>query len=243
MTQRDDVHPRGISASSGNSATSGLAREARPGRGATTEDGASVRQRLLEQALALICQRGFNGFSYRDLAERVGVKTSSIHYYFPTKEDLALEAVNEYTARIARHIASIDTALPIRQQAEQYLEPWRSGCKAEQVCLAGMLAAESESLPAAVHAALQGFHRLNEEWLAGLLERAAEQVGELPEGTTAQALAQVLFGALQNGLVSARLFRQTDRVEPAAGLLLAAVSRHGRQHAGDVPLEPEAVAA
>ncbi|TWG85434.1 TetR family transcriptional regulator [Cupriavidus gilardii J11] len=236
MTEHDDVHPRGIpAASSATAATSASSREARPVRNAATDDGVSVRQRLLDQALALICKRGFNGFSYRDLAERVGVKTSSIHYYFPTKEDLALEAVNEYSARIARHIASIDTALPIREQAEQYLAPWRSGCKAEQVCLAGMLAAESESLPPSVHAALQGFHRLNEEWLAGLLERAAAEVGDLPEGTTAEALAKVLFGALQNGLVSARLFGQTDRVEPAAGLLLAAVSRHGQQLAASVP--------
>ncbi len=46
----------------------------------------------------LIRTRGCNGFSYRDLAEHVGVKTSSIHYYFPGKDDLLYEAV-EPTAR------------------------------------------------------------------------------------------------------------------------------------------------
>jgi TetR/AcrR family transcriptional repressor of nem operon len=39
-----------------------------------------VREQLLEHTLILIRQRGCNGFSYRDLAELVGVKTSSIHY-------------------------------------------------------------------------------------------------------------------------------------------------------------------
>lgn len=45
----------------------------------------SVRDQLLEHTLVLVRQRGFNGFSYRDLAERVGVKTSSIHYHFPSR--------------------------------------------------------------------------------------------------------------------------------------------------------------
>ncbi len=69
----------------------------------------SVREQLIEHALVLIRRRGFNGFSYRDLAELVGVKTSSIHYYFPSKDDLVLEAVREYSARTYERIRAIDT--------------------------------------------------------------------------------------------------------------------------------------
>nr|WP_255581618.1 TetR/AcrR family transcriptional regulator [Cupriavidus sp. AU9028] len=181
---------------------------------------------MLEQALELICKRGFNGFSYRDLADRVGVKTSSIHYYFPTKEDLALAAVQEYAARVARHIEAIDPGLPPRVQAERYLEPWREGLKTEKVCVAGMLASEALCLPEAVHSALQAFQGMNENWLAGLLRRARRTAGGTAgaQGTigTPEALAQILFAALQNGQVSARLFGSTARLEPAAQLLLTA---------------------
>ena len=88
----------------------------------------SVREQLLEHTLVLIRRRGFNGFSYRDLAELVGVKTSSIHYYFPSKEDLVLEAVKEYSARLAERIRSIDTSLPVTEQAAIYLAPFRASC-------------------------------------------------------------------------------------------------------------------
>ena len=64
----------------------------------------SVREQLLEHTLVLIRRRGFNGFSYRDLAELVGVKTSSIHYYFPTKDDLVLEAVKTYSAMMSERL-------------------------------------------------------------------------------------------------------------------------------------------
>lgn len=202
-------------------------RSAKAGRPAAS-DCASVRERLLDEALDLICKRGFNGFSYRDLSERVGVKTSSIHYYFATKEDLALEAVKEYSARVARHIDGIDASLPASEQAERYLQPWRSQCRSEMVCLVGMLASESESMPPNVTAALQDFYRMNEGWLAGLLERArSEAEGEMPAERSPSELAQILFAALQQSLVSARLFDRLDRIEPAARLLLAAVSGSG----------------
>ena len=88
-----------------------------------------VREQLLEHTLVLIRSRGFNGFSYRDLAELVGVKTSSIHYYFPSKDDLVLEAVKEYSKRISERLAGIDASLPVLEQARQYLDPLRQTCE------------------------------------------------------------------------------------------------------------------
>ena len=40
----------------------------------------TVREQILDHAITLMMLRGYNGFSYRDLSELVGVKTSSIHY-------------------------------------------------------------------------------------------------------------------------------------------------------------------
>jgi len=195
------------------------------GRGHPSGASSTVRDRLLEHTLDLIRKRGFNGFSYRDLAERVGVKTSSIHYYFPTKEDLALEAVNAYSERSARYLEGIDPALPPLEQAKRYLASWRRECSGQQVCLAGMLSTEALCLPPAVHHALQEFHRINESWLTALLERArAQNGGDAQPAIGSAALAQVLFAALQNSLVSVRLFNQAERLEPAANLLLAAVA-------------------
>ncbi|MFY1975969.1 TetR/AcrR family transcriptional regulator, partial [Achromobacter dolens] len=67
-----------------------------------------------------------NGFSYRDLAEHVGVKTSSIHYYFPGKDDLLYEAVEAYSARALASVRSIDTAQPAHAQLDAYLSMMES---------------------------------------------------------------------------------------------------------------------
>lgn len=50
---------------------------------------------------------GFGGFSFRELAADVGVKSSSVHYHFPTKENLAAAVIRRYTQRVE---AAIDKA-------------------------------------------------------------------------------------------------------------------------------------
>ncbi|AQV97606.1 TetR family transcriptional regulator [Cupriavidus necator] len=182
----------------------------------------SVREQLVEHALVLIRRSGFNGFSYRDLAELVGVKTSSIHYYFPSKDDLVLEAVREYSARRQARLRAIDASLPPAEQARQYLAPLRTGAGTDQACLVGMLSADVLMLPDTVRAAMQDFISLNEQWLAHLFERAAAQ-RKAPYPVPPQQLAQVVYGGLQNGLISARLFGTPDRLDAAAALLTSAM--------------------
>lgn len=182
----------------------------------------SVREQLLEHASALIRQRGYNGFSYRDLAELVGVKTSSIHYYFPAKDDLVMEVVQRYRDKSAVRIAAIDTGLPLVEQAQRYIQPLRSGIELNQICLAGMLAAEVLALPDAIRTLLQAHFQMNETWIANLLRRAEAERGQ-PYPVPPQALAKVLYGAIQNGIITARMSGSTDRLDAAADMLLGAV--------------------
>ncbi|TXI79934.1 MULTISPECIES: TetR/AcrR family transcriptional regulator [unclassified Cupriavidus] len=183
----------------------------------------SVREQLLAHALELIQRRGYNGFSYRDLAELVGVKTSSIHYYFPSKDDLVLEAVRQYSAQASERIHAIDTSLPLPEQARRYLDPLHDKIERGQACLCEMLSAEVVNVSDDVRTQLQAHFRMNEGWIARLLERAEAERGR-PFPVPAQALAKVVYGAVQNGVVTARMSGSTDRFDAAADLLVGAVT-------------------
>ena len=182
----------------------------------------SVRDQLLEHASVLIRQRGYNGFSYRDLAELVGVKTSSIHYYFPAKDDLVLEVVRLYCERSQARLAAIDTSLPLIEQAERYVGPLRNDLELNQICLAGMLSAEVLALPDAIRSYLQAHFQANETWITNLLRRAEAERG-VPYPVPPQLLAKVLYGAIQNGIITARMSGSSDRLDAAADMLLGAV--------------------
>ena len=168
----------------------------------------TTRELLLAHAEKLNRMRGCNGFTYRDLAEHGGVKTSSIHYYFPGKDDLLYEAVEAYSTRALGAVRGIDTTLPAQAQLEKYLSMMESAaCGSGELCLGGMLAADVMSLSERVRGALQGFFRAHEAWLARVLAEGAAQ-GTLKFSGTPEAAGRAVFATIQGCLLVSRLFQQ-----------------------------------
>ena len=44
----------------------------------------------------MIRQGGYHGFSFRNIADAVGIKSSSVHYHFETKEKLGIATTKRY---------------------------------------------------------------------------------------------------------------------------------------------------
>ncbi|MDP2026901.1 TetR/AcrR family transcriptional regulator [Sulfuriferula sp.] len=42
----------------------------------------------------MVQRRGFNDFSYADIANEVGIRKASLHHHFPTKTDLGLALID-----------------------------------------------------------------------------------------------------------------------------------------------------
>lgn len=53
--------------------------------------GEETRQKIRETALALFQEKGFDGATMREVAQRAEVATGAAYYYFPSKEALVLE--------------------------------------------------------------------------------------------------------------------------------------------------------
>jgi AcrR family transcriptional regulator len=53
--------------------------------------GAETRQKILDVALELFTQNGYEKTSLRDIAERLSISKAALYYYFERKEDILLE--------------------------------------------------------------------------------------------------------------------------------------------------------
>ena len=53
-------------------------------------DGAATRQRILDAALDLFTERGYDATSLREIAEQLGITKAALYYYFPSKDDILL---------------------------------------------------------------------------------------------------------------------------------------------------------
>jgi TetR/AcrR family transcriptional repressor of nem operon len=69
----------------------------------------SARERLIDSAIALIPSRSYAAVSVDDLCAHAGVNKGSFYYYFPTKRDLALAAIERQWGYAQRHV--LDPAL------------------------------------------------------------------------------------------------------------------------------------
>ena len=68
-----------------------------------------TRQTIMNAARATVQARGYNALSFRELAKEVGIKSASIHYYFPTKGDLGAALASrgpEYSTGHTRAVPS-----------------------------------------------------------------------------------------------------------------------------------------
>ena len=102
---------------------------------------------------------GFNGFSFREIAAEVGVKSSSVHYYFPTKEKLAAEVIRRYTGKVAKLIdeASANGAEP----KKVWTRAFRSTVQSKNhMCPAAVLAAGAMDLPSEVAVEVKAFFKM-----------------------------------------------------------------------------------
>ncbi|CAM4185222.1 TetR family transcriptional regulator [Bordetella tumbae] len=192
------------------------------GNNIPTMNTATTRDQLLEHAQCLIRRRGYNGFSYRDLADHVGVKTASIHYYFPAKDDLLIAVIDKYAVQVHAMLHGIDKSVPANERLARYAALFRGG-PTDQICLCGMLAADFASLSDRARQSVQAFFRMHETWLSEVVAAGVED-GSLKSCGDTAADGRWLFAAFQGALMGSRLFQDQQRLDD---VITAVCCKHG----------------
>ena len=130
-----------------------------------------TRERIMEAARLTVQDLGYGGLSFRELAKDVGIKSASIHYYFPTKGSLGEAIVRRYIDRYERYLDGIlndttDSTAMMQLYADVFRDTLLNG---NRMCLAGILAAERNDLPAEVRTEVVRWGEMNERWIARVL--------------------------------------------------------------------------
>jgi TetR/AcrR family transcriptional repressor of nem operon len=188
-------------------------------------------QRILDVAERLVQTHGFNGFSYADIAARLGVTKASLHYHFRSKAELGSALITRYRAEFMRALETIDAFASdaygkLRRYADLYAEVLRQ----DRMCLCGMLAADYTTLPAPMRAGVKEFFDLNEAWLARVFEQGRKEKALRFQGPPLEA-ARLLLGSLEGAMLVARSYGEAGRFDSAATTLLTELSGHRRKPA------------
>jgi TetR/AcrR family transcriptional repressor of nem operon len=191
-----------------------------PARSIAPKPEVTTRDQVLDVAERLVQTRGFNGFSYADIAAELGITKASLHYHYPTKTDLGCAIIERYKQRFGSALAQIGAAgLPASRQLNSYVQLYAGVLQSGRLCLCGMLAAEYATLAEPMRQAIRGFFEANEAWLARLLESGRE-AGDLTFDGDANEAANALTCTLEGAMLLARSYGDVTRFETAANRVL-----------------------
>ncbi len=179
---------------------------------------------ILDVAERLAQTRGFNAFSYADVAAELGITKPALHYHFASKAELGEALLTRYTARFDDALESIDaTELNAAGKLVAYADLYAQVLAQDRMCLCGMLAADYHTLPEPMRESVIRFFDRNETWLTGIVDHG-RNAGTLQVDGASKEVAQMIMGALEGAMLVARTYRDPERFDTSAKRLLAEIT-------------------
>jgi TetR/AcrR family transcriptional repressor of nem operon len=174
-------------------------------RSSTTADD------ILACARSLIVAGGYNGFSYADIADVVGIRKASIHHHFPSKAELVRVLVSRYREAAEEGIRNLEHSVagPL-EQLRAYIGYWKAciGDASAPFCVCALLAGELPILPDEVALEVRAYFRFLSGWLMSVLERGVQQKAIVLVNTP-QVEAEIFMATVHGAMLSARAYGDT----------------------------------
>lgn len=177
----------------------------------------ATAEKLMDLAEGHIRQGGYAGFSFREIAAEMGIKSASVHHHFATKATMTAAIARRYGERFFEGVKrepseTAERAIAIYRSAfRRAIE--RDGC----MCLFGVLGAEVGALDSEVSAEILSFFR---RCIADLSQRIG--------GPNASAQAFHVMASLEGGMMLSRIYGNIDAFDQATASLCEADTRPDR---------------
>lgn len=174
-----------------------------------------THERILDIASELLETRGYNAFSYQDIADQLGLKKASLHYHFPTKAHLCTALAQRNADRARAILAGIDaTQGTPTQKLDGFIAPFIDiATRCDRMCPGGILAAEFSTLDSEIQSRVQMFFEILQTWLARVLTEGRD-AGDFTFTGSARAKADFFIATLEGAILLARIRQDAAFLTP-----------------------------
>lgn len=163
------------------------------------------KRTIMNLAESLLQDKGFNGFSYADIASALGVKNAAIHYHFASKEALGVAVIQRYRERFKLWINNARVKDLSHQEKLDWFFSIYSDYRADngKVCLVGSLEAEFNSIPEGLRKEVESLNKEMLVWLEATLNEGRE-AGAFSFNGSPSSKAALIYSSVQGALQMAR---------------------------------------
>ncbi len=163
---------------------------------------------IVASARALLATRGYNGFSYADIAEAVGISKPSIHHHFPSKAALVRHVVVGYREEALQGMSALNEQVADPVARLQAWTHYLQSCLRDGTlpfCICAMLATEMPTIPDEVGVVVRGHFDDLSGWIGALLAEGVH-AGRVVLRGPARTEALALMAAVHGAMISARAY-------------------------------------
>jgi TetR/AcrR family transcriptional repressor of nem operon len=176
----------------------------------------TTKGKILDAAQDLIQTRSFHGFSFQDLADRVGIRKPSLYHYFDSKDAIALAVLERAADWVRAHLTKIDGEDPAAR-LERYFDMFRDiHGKGQRMCPGGSFASLFGGVSSSLQSALHRFTKLHLDLLESIVREGAERGRFQIKDQRPRDVAMQIFAGAQGALIIGRLTGDTHAIDAVA---------------------------
>ncbi len=155
----------------------------------------TTREHIIQTADNLIRDKGYNAFSFVDIAQVVGIKKPSIHHHFPRKTDLGI-AVIEFHIQGLELIKQATRKKTATEKLDRFFSIYTDIKYQNKVCIVGSLSTDYNTLEPEVQEKIKEFSDAFLAWLTEILKEGKQtgvfHFNELPRTRAVLIIASMM---------------------------------------------------
>lgn len=177
-----------------------------------------TKEQIIATANHLLVERGFNAFSYRHIAEKIAIKTSSIHYHFPTKSDLGIAIIRKHREALEHTIEKNKDRTPLEKVGKLF-KYYKTLVAEQKVCIVSAMTSDINTLDESVREELLNFGNTILNWITSILEEGQKQHIFRPMSNV-KLRARLIMANLMGIIQTARIEKNQSQITPLAQMIL-----------------------
>ncbi len=187
--------------------------------------GIEKKEEILQAGLEVMYDKGYNGTSVRDIVEAAGVPKGSFYFYFDSKEDFALEAMEHYFSHSGQMLDKVLLS-PTKTAKDRLLAFYELRIRhnvevlqCERGCFVNNIASEMSGVSSVMRTRVNALMKKSVEQIAGVISEAQKK-GQLDTRMDSVKLASAIEDAWKGALVTMKSCKCQDPLDDFRDIIL-----------------------